>query len=198
MTNYSQAGQDLFVLGLINSTNKHYFLDIGCWVPDTLNNTLLLEQNGWNGISIDITDLSEEWKVRNSKFVASDALIINYTELLNSNNQPMIIDYLNIDIEGSGFRYQALKRVMESNRDFKIITIEHDAYRGYSETERTPQRALLTNKGYVLLCSDVCLGGNPFEDWWINPKYFKEEEYKHLMCSNTEYNEILNKLKTNG
>lgn len=192
---YSQAGQDVFVLSLINDKNKHYFLDIGCWLPDNLNNTLLLEENGWDGLSIDITDLSSEWMVRKSKFIASDALTINYHELLDATNQPMIIDYLNVDIEGNGLRYQALAKVLQSNREFKIITIEHDGYRGYNETEKHPQRKLLTEMGYTLLCGDVCLSSNPFEDWWINTKHFDENKYNHLFSSNIDYNEIIKKLK---
>ena len=195
MNNYSQAGQDLFVLGLINNESNHYFFDVGCWLPDNINNTLLLEEKGWDGISIDILDLSIQWKSRKTKFICSNSLTIDYQKLFDENNSPMIIDYLNIDIEGEGTRYETLTKVFESNRDFKIITIEHDSYRGYSKVEKEPQREFLTNKGYTLLCGDISLSGNIFEDWWINPKYFEEKNYKHLISSNVEYYEIINKLK---
>jgi hypothetical protein len=195
MVTYAQAGQDLFVLGLIETKDNNYFLDIGCWLPDNINNTLLLEQNGWNGISIDITNLSNEWQTRKTKFINSDALIIDYKKLFDENNSPTVIDYLNIDIEGDGLRYQTLIKVFESDREFKIITIEHDDYRGYSISEKKPQRKFLTEKGYLLLCGDVSINGNSFEDWWINPKYFIESMYKHLISLNIDYSEILNKLK---
>jgi hypothetical protein len=145
-------------------------------------------------MSIDITNLSNEWKSRGTKFINSDALIIDYEKLFDENNSPSVIDYLNIDIEGNGLRYKTLIKVFESNRDFKIITIEHDDYRGYFNFEKQPQREFLIKKGYLLLCGDVCLNGNSFEDWWINPKYFEEKNYKHLISSNVEYNEIINKL----
>jgi len=189
----SQSGQDLFVAKLIKN-NKPYFVDIGCWEPITLNNTFYLEKNGWDGISLDITDLTTEWSIRKSKFVKANALEIDYATLFNENNAPKVIDYLTIDIEGNGDRFLTLKKVLESDREFKIITIEHDSYRGYELTEAIPQRELLTSKGYFLLCSDVTLSGNPFEDWWINPKYFDESEYIHLKCDKTDYNEILKKL----
>jgi hypothetical protein len=195
MVTYSQAGQDRFVLGLIETKDNNYFLDIGCWLPDNINNTLLLEQNGWNGISIDITNLSNEWQTRKTKFINSDALIIDYKKLFDENNSPTVIDYLNIDIEGDGLRYQTLIKVFESDREFKIITIEHDDYRGYSISEKKPQRKFLTEKGYLLLCGDVSINGNSFEDWWINPKYFSESMYKHLISFNIDYIEILNKFK---
>lgn len=198
---YSQAGQDEFVLGLIgileaNGMDKksHYFVDIGCWDPAQLNNTLLLEEAEWNGLSIDITDMKNEWRSRRNPFICGDALLIDYKALFNTFKSPDIIEYLNVDIEGDGLRFEALKKVFASEREFKIITIEHDSYRGYNESERLPQRAFLTERGYTLLCGDVCLTGNAFEDWWVNPKFFNNEIINQLLCSNVEYTEILKKL----
>ena len=37
---------------------------------------------------------------------------------------PKIIDYLTIDIEGNGQRFQALTKIIDSGYNFKIITIE--------------------------------------------------------------------------
>lgn len=195
MKNYSQAGQDLFVLNLLNDDTQHTFLDVGCWLPETLNNTLLLEENGWNGVSIDILDLKKEWGVRKTPFIMCDALELNYGKLLKDSNIPKVVDYLNLDIEGDGFRFKALKKIFESDLEFKIITIEHDVYRGYDLTERKPQRDFLTSKGYVLVVSDLNLSNNPFEDWWVNPKYVNFEKYDYLMCDNVDYLEIINKLK---
>ena len=192
---YSQAGQDRFVSSLIRDDAQHYFLDVGCWVPRRLNNTLLLEEKGWNGISIDILDFKREWASRQTAFIMADALALDYEVLLNNNKFPSIIDYLNVDIEGEGLRFAALKKIFESSRKFKIITIEHDAYRDYYETERKPQRDFLNKAGYQLVCGDVCATGNPFEDWWINPEFFGYDEYQHLICEKQDYNKILNKLK---
>jgi hypothetical protein len=57
---YSQAGQDKFVLSLFNENYEGTFVDIGCSVPKIINNTLLLEENGWYGISIDLENFSEQ------------------------------------------------------------------------------------------------------------------------------------------
>lgn len=192
---YSQAGQDEFVLNLLKDDKQHYFFDVGCWLPKRLNNTLLLEENGWGGISLDITDLTSEWKTRTSKFLTTNALTCNYQEIFDEYSSPKIIDYLSLDIEGNGERFLALKKVFESDREFKIITIEHDSYRGYELTEAKPQREFLLERGYILLCSNVKLSGNPFEDWWINPNFFGEDEYIHLQSDNVEYIEILKKFK---
>lgn len=198
MNSYSQAGQDLFVNKLINPTQDNFFLDIGCWHPSEINNTLLLEMLGWTGISVDITDMSEEWKSRKSKFINSDALIIDYEKMFDEHEAPKVIDYLNIDIEGNGLRYKTLCKVFDSLREFKIITIEHDSYRGLSESEKIPQRKFLTDKGYFLIFGDVNLNGNSFEDWWINPKYFTDVDYQKIKSSNIEYYEFLNKFELNN
>ena len=197
---YSQAGQDLFVLNLIPTmyaTDLRTFVDIGCYLPRGLNNTLLLEENGWFGLSLDILDFHKEWESRKSTFIQADALTTDYTSLFRqiTGSASKVIDYLNVDIEGEGNRFAALMKVFESEWDFKIITIEHDSYRGYEKTEAEPQRYFLYERGYELVCKNVHLTGNPFEDWWVNPKYISQDKYQHLICENADYMEIINKLK---
>ena len=46
---YSQAGQDLWVLDKIK---KGYFLEIGAYDGIKFSNSLLLEENGWEGLLI--------------------------------------------------------------------------------------------------------------------------------------------------
>ena len=172
----SQARQDDFVLSLID---KGTFLDIGCYHPNKLNNTHLLEQHGWTGIAIDIVDYSKGWRKRKTPFVCADALVYDYSCL------PYLIDYLSIDVEGEGNRFAVLRRVIE-NKEFKIITIEHDRYLpGHTDSEAIPQRELLTMLGYFLLCEDVMADVRYFEDWWVNPKYvsnFMRYKSKGLHC----------------
>jgi hypothetical protein len=191
---YSQAGQDRFVLSLFNKDYKGIFVDVGCSLPININNTLMLEENGWNGISLDIIDYSIEWQIRRTPFIVQDAIKCDYKELFEKYNIPNLIDYLSLDIEGDGQRYEALKQVMASGHEFKVITIEHDAYRGYDLTERQPQRKLLKERDYLLLCSNVLNDGFEMEDWWINPKYFNESEYNFYICSNFEYSDVLNRI----
>ena len=194
MTKYSQAGQDKFVLSFFDKDYAGFFVDVGCWMPDEINNTLKLEEQGWNGISLDITDMANEWKSRKTFFIRENALTCDYKKLFETHSVPNVADYLSLDIEGNGERYQALVKVFESKHEFKIITIEHDSYRGFELTERARQREFLSKNGYVLVCSNVVLSGNPFEDWWINPKYIKEDKYLGLISEGLPYQEILNKL----
>ena len=65
---YSQFGQDLLVLALLNNQKKGTFVDIGSASPKSLNNTFLLEENEWTGLAIDIIDHKEEWEVRKTPF----------------------------------------------------------------------------------------------------------------------------------
>lgn len=171
MTSFSQASQDLFVRYAFENKRGGTFVDVGCQLPETINNTCMLERElGWYGVSIDVQDFSKEWTVRDCPFVCADALTCDFGKALYG--LPAVVDYLNVDIEGMGCRFQALKRAMDGGRTFKVVTVEHDAYRGYGESERKPQRALLSSLGYELLCADVCAGdGTPFEDWWVNPQY---------------------------
>jgi hypothetical protein len=174
METYSQAGQDLFVMSLFEKEYKGFFVDIGCSFPIELNNTLLLEKIGWDGLSLDIEDLRLEWNIRNTCFVQANALTCDFKQLFDLYKVPMLVDYLSLDIEGNGLRYEALVNVFKSEREFKVITIEHDVYRGYELTERKRQRDFLQQRDYFLLRPDVSLlEGSPFEDWWINPKYVK-------------------------
>ena len=68
MESYSQCGQDLFVINLLNKDNGT-FLDLGCYLPKKINNTYLLETKGWKGVSIDIIDYSNEWNCRTNPFL---------------------------------------------------------------------------------------------------------------------------------
>ncbi|MCK9417370.1 putative sugar O-methyltransferase, partial [Candidatus Dojkabacteria bacterium] len=188
---YSQAGQDLFVSSLLDNG---FFIDIGCGLPDNINNTLLLEENDWNGISIDNNEYYEKMWNRNTPFILDDANICNFNDILKKYNAPEIIDYLSLDINGyDGLRFSVLEKFFETNKEVKVITIAHDSYVGYKEKEN--QRKFLTNLGYYLLCTDVLLNNYAFEDWWINPKYFNENEYIFYKSNNIEYSNILGKKK---
>jgi hypothetical protein len=151
MKSYSQAGQDLFVHNLTKG-NKGTFLDLGCFLPRKINNTYLLELNGWDGISLDIQDLNKEWKERRGKFIQADCLTTDYNNLLSKHYINKTIDYLTLDMEGCGDRYKLLSKIIESDYNFKIITIEHDAYLGHSfvNQEKIPQRELLTGNAQGL------------------------------------------------
>lgn len=161
----SQVGQDQWVLSLFPEGYKGTFLDVGCYLPIEINNTYLLEQNGWTGIAIDERDYSKEWIIRKAKFICADFFKLN---LKHHINQPPVIDYLSLDIDGCGYNFRAMKILIDEGFRFNAITIEHNLYLGedYNQAERLPQRELLLNNGYKLIIADVDNGGFKFEDWW--------------------------------
>jgi len=168
---YSQMGQDHWVLSLFPKGHQGFFIDVGCHLPEYINNTLLLEENGWYGVAFDKKNYRPDWKKRRTtKFILADVLFCN----LMKANLPNPIDYMSLDIDGEGTNYTALKRFLDLRFEFKVITIEHNFYFGeeYDLAERIPQRQLLSEKGYTRVYSDVSAWDeNAVEDWWINKKY---------------------------
>lgn len=162
----SQAGQDKFVLSIFEEGHRGFFLDLGCYDPEFLSNTLLLEQQGWTGLAFDICDYTEKWKIRTTPFINADVTTCDFSQY----GIPEIIDYVSIDIDTIGKNYYTLHRLINRGYKFKVITIEHNLYQGaeYNNKERIPQRTLLSTEGYQLIKPDVEYGGNKFEDWWVN------------------------------
>lgn len=190
---FSQLGQDIFVLDLINESST--YLEVGCQDSKIINNTYLLEQKGWTGISIDIINYSDNWKSRKNKFVCSDALKTNFKALLEWQKHKSPIGFLSIDIEGNGSRYECLKRILSTGYEFKIICIEHDSYKGYIKSEKEPQIELLKNKGYELVVENI--GDKPeylFEDWWVNPKFVNTEKYSKFISKDIVFYNLFTNL----
>jgi hypothetical protein len=201
MKSYSQCGQDIFVYNLMKG-QPGKFLDLGCSLPKKINNTYLLELNGWFGISLDIQNFNEQWKERSCPFIQSNCLTEDYNTLLPKHYDSNLIDYLTLDMEGCGDRFKLLSKIMDTNYEFKIITIEHDSYMGDSfvKGEKIPQRELLKSKGYILIGSDISHSKSPdlfFEDWWVNPKHFSQEEINKWVSEKVSCDKIFEKLGIN-
>ena len=139
-------------------------MDIGCQLPRSINNTLLLEESGWNGISIDIVNYSNQWKNRKTWFIQADILKKDLSEL------PKRYNYLSLDTHGN--YTEILTSLFDHGFEFQYITVEHDSYR-LGDSEKLSERKLLKKHGYKLVNSDVKLNNQPFEDWWFNPNYEK-------------------------
>lgn len=167
----SQAGQDRFVHALAvegEGRTPGTFLDIGCNNPIIISNTYALERIGWTGVLIDCdpgwaTSIAES---RRSPFVCCDAKDIDWPRMLERfATHP--IDYLSFDLDESGLK--VLHGMPLSSVRFRILTIEHDAYR-FGDAVRQAMRGTLREHGYDLLCPDVTAQGCQFEDWWVDPK----------------------------
>jgi hypothetical protein len=186
---YSQAHQDMFVLAMLpNSTGT--YLDIGANDPKAINNTYLLELNGWTGLSVDYNNTFEykHKTQRKNPFIVADATTIHWIETLKTYYTSSVIDYLTFDVDDSS--EAAFNNFPWSDYTFKIITIEHDSYR-FGPKVRNMMRSMLSQLGYICVCKDVKGQGNPYEDWWINPAYISKEIYETYMCEGKEWSDII-------
>ncbi len=160
---YSQIGQDLYVLSHI--TEPGFYLEIGAFDPINISNTYLLEKKGWKGFSFDISAIPTWEAERSNPLVQCDALTFNFEEFLDKNDCPKVMEYLSwdIDYEHVG-QLKSLFSFPWHKYSFKVITIEHDAYRVNPEI-RTAMRSLLTAQGYHLDRPDQTFCAQ--EDWWL-------------------------------
>ena len=184
-TNRSQVCQDLFALTALDGLRGGTFLDIGASDPERSNNTWLLEHNfGWNGIAIELNGrFAKKWAaLRKCQVLFTDALAVDYRQLLGGFAKT--IDYLSLDIDppGGGTSLNALnclKKLLDTGHRFAVITFEHDAYRRLLEP-RDESRVLLTACGYVMACGNVAWRGGAFEDWWLDPQVIAPETIAKL------------------
>jgi len=167
--NYSQAFQDMFVLTMLNGKTNGSFLEIGCSDPLFNSNTKLLEEWGWNGISIDNSekDTANFAKSRKSRLIIADATRLDYEELLSGYRD---LDYLQVDIEPALNTLSALLRIPFEHHRFAVVTFEHDDYCTPRPGVKERQRQYLKSHGYQLIVGDIGFDRySYFEDWWVHP-----------------------------
>jgi hypothetical protein len=167
----SQASQDIFVHAVMRKkTGVKTYLEVGAAMPTVINNTHMLESDGWRGLSIDIdANYGPQYvEERRNPFLAADACTVDWNPILNGHPfYGKTIDYLSFDVDNA--TPVAFPRFPFETTRFNVITIEHDAYRVGPEM-RDMIRARLTSCGYQLVCGDViCEGFGEFEDWWVFP-----------------------------
>lgn len=176
---YSQAGQDIFVNHLFKDPNR-FFLDFGC--GDGINkpcgnNTMFLEQMGWNGISIDINPdyINRFNQTRKTKAYCIDLTKVDIVKTMKEIGCPRSIDYFSFDIDDATLR--VLNNFPFDYFEFKFITFEHDLYRGQYALKAFSNK-LFEDQGYRLLFENVSFSGVrdnelvAVEDWYVNPKFF--------------------------
>lgn len=171
--NYSQALQDMFVL-YHTKGNKGTYLEIGAGHPFYGNNTALLEELGWTGVSLDYNkEMVDAFnKQRKNPCLLQDATKADYLKILK--DFPKVIDYLQIDCDPAEVSLQVLKKIPFDKYQFKIITFEHDSYLSPKKEVRKESRGYLKQQGYVLVEKDVTINGkDSFEDWYIHSSLVK-------------------------
>lgn len=172
---HSEAGQESFVIAMLEGKRGGYYLEIGSAYPTLNSNTYLLETSyGWKGVGIEIHPglVSEYRKVRRNPCVEADATTFDYKEYFQSNNFPMQIDYLQLDIDPPTNTLLALKALPLETYRFSTITFEHDYYNNPSILHiKREAQDILRSHGYSQVADNVLSRcGDPFEDWWIDPR----------------------------
>jgi hypothetical protein len=193
--NHSQAFQDLFVLTMLNGKRNGIYVEIGGADPIDINNTYILERNfNWTGVSFEIDE--EVTKDYNTKRVnrcyCLDATTADYTKIFEENKLLKHMDYLQVDIEPAWQTLKSLKQIDLDTYRFSVITFETDAYYG-NNLVISESREILKNHGYQLVASNVKNSGNPFEDWYVDPKVIPETIWKQFICDNLEASEVIYK-----
>ena len=173
-----QAEQDKFVLNILKQKKNGYFLEIGSNHPIHINNTYLLEiKYNWNGIMIEydesFLDLYKNHRP-NSIHIINDATTLDYKNLFETNNVPLSIDYLQIDLEANnGSTIKTLEKLDNEIFDtykFATVTFEHDIYHTNFENTRLKSRDIFKKRGYICVFNDINNRGiNPYEDWYVHP-----------------------------
>ena len=192
--NYSQAYQDLFVLSMLDGKTNGRYVEIGGYDAKIFSNTFILESIfNWKGFSIEIDKTRcgnfNNDRDRQNRCYLADATKFDYIGAMLTEKWKDRIDYLSVDCEPS---YNTLKSLLQFPLDryrCSVITFEHDFYADGSDI-LNKSREYLIDKGYQLVCSNVCNVANPFEDWWIDPQVVSEEIWKPFVCSNMEARSI--------
>ena len=190
-----QAEQDKFVLNVLKEKNNGYFLEIGSNHPMIINNTYLLETKyNWKGVMVEYDKryltLYKQQRP-NSIHVMQDATTIDYKNLLETNNFPLSIDYLQLDLEannGSTLRtLQNLDTNIFDTYKFATITFEHDIYHTNYGNTRLESRKIFNKRGYFCVFENINNQEYPYEDWYVHPDLV-DMDYVNKLITNNQNN----------
>ena len=195
---FGQAGQDKFVLNILKNKVRGFFLEIGSNHPININNSYLLETKyDWKGIMVEFNaSFLPLYKTHrpNSIHVIDDATKIDYKALLETNNAPVNMDYLQIDLEvNNGSTIWTLQKLDQEILDlykFATVTFEHDIYHTNFENTRIKSREIFLKHGYILLFPDINNEGLPYEDWYVHPDLV-DMNYINRLIENNQMNYVI-------
>jgi len=172
--NHSQCYQDLFVLTALDGKKNGTYLEIGAGDPSYGNNTLLLKQWGYTGVSLDISkNFLKKWSEERSDDIIldQDATTANYINICDTHIGSRYVDYLQLDVDPAYNTYETLKNIPFDELSFGVITYEHDYYCDQSKSYRRKARKILNKAGYILVAANISPDKNsPYEDWWVHPQ----------------------------
>jgi hypothetical protein len=189
-----QAEQDKFVLNILKNKQNGYFLEIGSNHPVNINNSYLLEtQYNWKGIMVEYNSgflpLYKQYRP-NSIHIINDATKVDYKNVFETNNMPLLFDYLQIDLEvNNGSTLETLQKLDNEIFDtykFATVTFEHDIYHTNFGNTRLESRIIFKKRGYVCVFEDINNRGvaHPYEDWYVHPDLVDMNYVNNLIENN--------------
>ena len=189
----SQAEQDKFILSILKHKMNGFFVEIGSNDPKNINNTYILEKTyNWKGIMIEMQlQYLNSYKVHrpNSIHVMQDATQINFKDLFETNNVPLQMDYLQIDLEVENEStiqtLENLNKVMDKY-SFATVTFEHDIYRGNYFDTINRSRNIFKDRGYICIFKNIqnIELNAVYEDWYIHPSLVDMDYVNKIIAQN--------------
>lgn len=166
---YSKEGQDQFALLCSPQKGPKFYLDLGSAHPDDGNNTVRLEEQGWDGLRFDINPhvLGIKSK-RTSHTIIGDVSAPGFlAQRLKAFGVPELIHYISFDVDDGTLG--AVEHFPWDNHAFACMTFEHDSRSTNFARKQAMFRALESyNYGII---QDVCYedkGLHVFEDWYFH------------------------------
>jgi len=188
----ARENQDRFVVAVLDGKKNGTYVEVGGYLPIEWNNTFMLENEfGWTGISLELFEkFSSQWNgIRSNPCITCDATTTDLNSLIEENNLPKVIDFLQLDIDPASSTFKVLENIDFDKHSFRIITFEHDVYRGEDTIEiRNKSREILQGHGYTLLIPDVSHGDLKFEDWYIKEDLMPSDTWKKFINVNPVFN----------
>ena len=182
---------------ILKEKTNGYFIEIGSNHPININNTYILENKyQWKGIMVEYDNnflpLYKQHRP-NSIHLINDATKIDYKRTFEINNVPLVIDYLQIDLEArNGSTINTLKKLDDEILDkykFATITFEHDIYSTNINNTREISREIFKKRGYVCVFEDIH-NKDPnyvYEDWYVHPDLVDMNYINNLIETNKKY-----------
>jgi hypothetical protein len=180
MKTFSQASQDIFVTTITDYKKNGTFLEIGSNHPITHNNTYILENEyNYKGIMVEYDSSFKPLYQKhrpNSIYILQDAQKVNYRQILDDNNFPTEIDYLQIDLDVNNRStlntLELINSTVFDKYKFTTVTFEHDIYTGNYFNTQELSRKIFKERGYILVFPDVSVFWEgkycKFEDWYVH------------------------------
>ena len=193
----AQTYQDIFALKISNEKKNGYFLEIGSSHPIICNNSYILEKDyNWRGLMVEYDksfELLYNTHRPNSIYEINDARVVDYKKIMDENNFPSNMDYLQIDLDVNNKStldtLLLLNNTIFDKYKFASITFEHDIYTGNYFDTQTISRQLFKDRGYILIFPDVRVFWEgeykPFEDWYIHPDLVNMEYINKIKTENS-------------